>query len=152
VHGDFETIAEINVHNLAGDAIEHKVGRMAIAQTENVADHGHDGERSGIVSTAIEPCFRGFGFEPEHAIEILAGCVVKRISKDFDLLHERKAVVVRRHLQHNSVLNVEKNLATIAVLSDEHMQRVTVRDEAQQTGLCAKRNGGIALDIEMALS
>ena len=57
VHGDFETVAEINVHNLSGHAVEHEIGRVAIAQAENVPDHGHDSERACIVGAAVEPGF-----------------------------------------------------------------------------------------------
>ena len=98
VHGDFETVTEINVHNLSGHAVEHEIGRVAIAQTKNVPDHGHDGKRACVVGTTIEPGFRRFGLEPEHAVEILAGGVVQRVAKDFNLLHECETVVVRRHL------------------------------------------------------
>ena len=39
VHGDLETVTEINVHNLARNSVKHEVGRMAITQAENVSNH-----------------------------------------------------------------------------------------------------------------
>lgn len=121
VHGDLETVAEINVHNLARYAIKHEIRGMAIAQTENVAHHGHDGEGARVVCSTVEPGFGGFRLEPENAVEILACGIIQSVAKDFDFLHKREAVVIRCHLQHDAVLNVKENLAAVAVLSDEHV-------------------------------
>jgi hypothetical protein len=82
----------------------------------------------------------------------LARGVVQRVAEDFNLLHERQAVIVGRHLQHNAVLDIEENLSTIPILADKHVQSVAVRDKAKQTGLRTKRDRGIALDVKMSLS
>jgi hypothetical protein len=55
VHSDFEAVAEIDVDDFSGDAIEHEIGRVAIAETEDVAHHGHDGERARVVGATVEP-------------------------------------------------------------------------------------------------
>ena len=47
-HGNFETITEINVKNLATQAIQHQVRRVAISKTQNVSDHRHHSQRSEI--------------------------------------------------------------------------------------------------------
>ena len=57
VHGYFETVAEINVDDLAGDTVQHQVTRVAITETQDVTDHGHDGERTRVVCAAIKPGF-----------------------------------------------------------------------------------------------
>ena len=46
--------------------------------------------------------------------------------KDLNLLDDGEVVVVGRHAQHEAVLHVEGNLARIAVLPDQRMQRVRV--------------------------
>ena len=38
-HRHLEAVAEVDVHDLATDAAEHKVGRMTIAEAENVTHH-----------------------------------------------------------------------------------------------------------------
>ena len=57
MHGHLETITEIDVHNLAGDPVQHQVGRMAITKTEDITDHGHYGERACVIRTTIKPRF-----------------------------------------------------------------------------------------------
>jgi hypothetical protein len=57
MHGHLEAVSEINVDDLAGDPVQHQVTRVAIAETQDVTDHGHDGERACIVCAAIKPGF-----------------------------------------------------------------------------------------------
>ena len=44
-------------NGLAGVALQHQVGGMAIAQTQDVAHHRHHGQRGGEVGSPIEPGF-----------------------------------------------------------------------------------------------
>lgn len=134
VHGNFETVTEINVHDLAGDTIKHKVGRVPVAQTKNVANHGHDSERARVVSTSVEPGFGALTLEPENTVQVLACRVIQCIAEHFDLLHERKVVIVRCHLQHDSVLNVEQNFAALAIFTNENVKRIAVRHPSEKTG------------------
>ena len=46
--------------------------------------------------------------------------------EDLDLLDDGEVVVVGRHAQHEAVLHVERDLARVAVLADERVQRVRV--------------------------
>lgn len=107
VHSDFETVAKVDVHDLAGDPVEHKIGRMAISQTEDIADHGHNCERSGVICAPIKPSLRALALQPQDPVKVLACCVIKSVSKDLYLLHQGETIIVWRHLQHDAVLNVE---------------------------------------------
>ena len=46
--------------------------------------------------------------------------------KDLDLLDDGEVVIVGRHAQHEAVLHVERDLARVAVLADQGVQRVRV--------------------------
>src|SRR5699024_7349524 len=107
MHRNFKTVTEINVNNPARNAVEKQVGWVAIAQAENVTDHGHDTKRASVVRASLEPGFGALTLEPEDAIQILSGGVVHSIPEDFDLLHEGKVIIVRSHLKHDAVFNVE---------------------------------------------
>ena len=43
VHRSLEAVAEVDVKNLAAVSVEHEVARVAIAEAEEVPDHGHHG-------------------------------------------------------------------------------------------------------------
>jgi hypothetical protein len=152
MHRHLEAVSKINVDDLAGNPVQHQVTRVAIAETQNIPDHGHDGKRARVVGTAIEPRLRTLGFEPKDTVEILACGVVEGVAEDFDFLHEGEAVVVGSHLKHDAVLDVEQDLSAIPILADEHVQSVAVRDEAEQARLRTKRDCGIAFNVEMALA
>ena len=107
VHGHFEAVAEVDVDDFAGYPVEHQVRGVSVAETEDVAYHGHHCERARVVGAAFEPGFRGFGFEPEDTVEIFPCSIVHSVAEDFDLLHECQVVVIRSHLEHDSVLDVE---------------------------------------------
>lgn len=64
MHCDFETVAKVDVHDLASLAPQHEVGRVAVSKTEYVADHAVDCERPGKRRTAFEPVFRVDAFKP----------------------------------------------------------------------------------------
>ena len=98
VHGDFEAVAEVDVDYFAGDAVEHEVAWMAVTEAEDVAYHGHDRQGAGVICATLEPGLGGLGFEPEDAVEVLAGGVVHGVREYFDLLHQGEVVVIGRHL------------------------------------------------------
>jgi hypothetical protein len=151
VHSHLETVTEIDVHHTTGCTIEQQVGRVSIAQTKNVTNHGHDTKRSGVVGASLKPGLRALTLEPQDPVEIFAGGIVHSISENLDLLHESKAVVVWCHLQHDSVLNVEQDTSAFAVLLDQGVKGVGVTDPSEQTGALRQRDCREALDREMAL-
>jgi hypothetical protein len=134
MHCDFETVTEVNVHNFTGDAVKHEVGGMSVAQTEDIANHGHDRKGACVVGTPVEPGFRALALEPKNAVQVLACGVVQSVAEHFNLLHKREIIIVGCHLQHDPVLDVEQNFAALAVFADEDMKSVAVRNPTEQTG------------------
>jgi len=94
---------------------------MAIAQSENVTNHGHDTQRSRVIRPPLKPGLRALTLEPKHTVQIFACGVIHSVTKDFDLLHESEIVIVRGHLKHDPMLNVEQNTAALTVFLDESM-------------------------------
>eukprot|EP00162_Nutomonas_longa_P011397 comp20527_c0_seq1/m.41541 comp20527_c0_seq1/g.41541 ORF comp20527_c0_seq1/g.41541 comp20527_c0_seq1/m.41541 type:complete len:384 (+) comp20527_c0_seq1:194-1345(+) len=150
MHCDFKAVAEIDVHNLAACAVHHEIGRVAIAKTENVADHRHHTERAGVVCALVEPHLAVARLEPEHLVQILARCVIEGVLKDLDFLHQSELVKVRGHHEHQPVLNVEHNCTRAAVLLDQGVQRVRVGHPSNETRVGRERNHGIAANREIA--
>ena len=58
------------MHGLAREAVQHQVGRVAVAEAEDVADHRHDGERAREVGAPLQPLFGGGRLGPQHAREM----------------------------------------------------------------------------------
>ena len=134
MHSDLETITEINVDDLAGNPIEHQVGWMSVTETEDVSDDRHNTQRPCVVCATIEPGLRTLTLEPEHSVEILTSSIVQGVAEDLNLLHESQVVVIRRHLKHDTMLDVEKNLATLAIFPNENVESVGVRNPTKETG------------------
>lgn len=151
LHGHLEAVAKVDVHNLARDSVEHQVRRVAVTQSENVSNHGHDAQRARVICAALQPGLGRLGLEPENTVQVLARRVVEGVAKHLDLLHQRQVVIVGRHLQHDAVLNVKEDLAALAVLADENMKRVAVGHPAEETRVLRQRDGGEALDVEVTL-
>ena len=42
------------------------------------------------------------------------------------LVHQRQVVVIRRHRQHQPVLEVQRNLVRVSVLANQRVQRIAV--------------------------
>ena len=59
------------MHHLASIALEHEVGRMAIAKTEDMADHAVDCKRASVGCATLKPVFRVNALEPEDPVEVL---------------------------------------------------------------------------------
>lgn len=109
------------------------------------ACHLHDG---GIYKefTGAKPCWAGQLLGTPCAGRswqslISAGCGrtrrgLQRVLKHLDLLDDGEVVVVGRHAQHQPVLHVQRDLAHVAVLADQRVQRVAVRHPADQA--CAR--------------
>ena len=132
VHGYLEAITEIDVDDLARNAVEHQVRRVAIAKPQNVADHGHCCEGACEVGSTVEPRFGALALKPEDTVEIFTSGVVHCVAKYFDLLHKSEIIVVWCHLQHNSVLDVEQDTTVLTVLLDQVVQGIAILNPAQK--------------------
>jgi hypothetical protein len=124
---------------------------VTISETENVSDHRHDRKSSTVVAPAIEPSFRVSTLEPQYSIEVLPSRIVERVFEDFELLHETEMLKVWRHLKDESMFDVEQNLATVAVVLDQNVQRIGALDPSEQTRVWRKGNDGILDDREVTL-
>lgn len=85
------------------ESVHEKVGRVTVAESQDMAYHGHDSKRSAVVTSSVEPGFRVSTLEPHDAVEVLPGRVVQRVLEDLELLHEAKVVEVGRHLGEERV-------------------------------------------------
>ena len=47
-------------------------------------------------------------------------------SESTHLVHQRQVVVIRRHRQHQPVLEVQRNLVRVSVLANQCVQRIAV--------------------------
>ena len=47
-------------------------------------------------------------------------------SESTHLVHQRQVVVIRRHRQHQPVLEVQRNLVRVSVLANQRVQRIAV--------------------------
>eukprot|EP01137_Pigoraptor_chileana_P037296 Opistho-2@34174 len=151
VHCHLETIAEVDVQDFPREAVEHKVGGMAVPKSKNIADHRHDGQGARVVCPAVQPALRVDAFEPKHLVQVLPSRVVQGVTKHLNFLDEREVVVVRRHLQHEAVLNVQQDLPALAVVADKRMECVAVWDPANQATVGRQRNHRVPLDAQVAL-
>lgn len=55
------------------------------------------------------------------------------------------------YLEHQSVLNVEQDLAGITVVANEHMKGITIFDPSHQTSVRRQRYYGVSLDMQTSL-
>ena len=101
-HGHFEAVAEVDVNDLAADAVQHEVGRVAVTQPQHVPHHAHDCQRSRVVGTPIEPNLRTGTLVPEDLCEVVTFGVLKRMLEHLHLLHQRQVIILRRHLSRNN--------------------------------------------------
>ena len=106
VHGHFEAVAEVNVNHFARDAVQHQVGWVTVAKAEDVTDHGHYSQGPGVVGSTLEPGLRALALEPENTIEIFSSRVIHGVTEDFHLLHQCEIVIIRRHLEHDAMLDI----------------------------------------------
>ena len=150
-HSDLETITEIDMNDFPAHSVHQQIRRMTISQSENVSYHRHDRESTTVIAPSIEPSFRIPRFEPEYSVEVLSCRVVECVFEHFEFLHEAEMVEVRRHLQNESMFDVEEDLATVSVVLDENMQRIGTVDPSEQTGIRRERNDGVFDDREMSL-
>lgn len=58
------------MHDLPTDPVQHEVGRMSVSESQNVTDHGHDGQGASVIGASLEPNlglssprFVGFGID-----------------------------------------------------------------------------------------
>lgn len=86
-------------------SIHQQVRGMTISESEDVSDHGHDGEGTTVVAATVEPGLRVARLEPEDAVEVLAGRVVQRVLEYLELLHEAEVIKVGCHLRSSCYQN-----------------------------------------------
>jgi hypothetical protein len=98
VHRDLEAVAEVDVHDLAAPALEEQVGRVPVAEPEDVPDHAAHRERARVRRAPLEPVLRVRALHPQHPVQVLPGRVLERVLEHLDLLQQRQLLVVRRHL------------------------------------------------------
>ena len=101
-HGDFEAVAEVDVNDLAADAVQHEVGRVAVTQSQHVPYHAHDSQRSRVIGSPIKPNLRTWTLVPEDFGEVVAFGVLKRMLEHLHLLHQCQVIILRRHLSSNN--------------------------------------------------
>jgi len=135
VRRHLEAVAKVDVKDLARQTVEHQVGRVAVAEAENVADHAHDGERTREVGPALEPRLRRRRLHPEHAVQVHPLGARERMLEDLDALHERERVEIGREMQHEPVLEVEQHVARAPVVTHERMERVALRHPLDEAGV-----------------
>lgn len=98
LHRDFEAVTKVDVDDLSADTVHEQVRRVSIAQTEDVANHRHDGERAAVVAASVEPGFGIPTLEPEDSVKVLTSRVVERVLEDLELLDLHEVVEIGRHL------------------------------------------------------
>ena len=73
-----------------------------------------------------------------------------RVIESLELVQEGQLVVVRRELNHQPVLDVERHrLAAVAVRLDERVQRVAGRHPRDEPGVGRERDDRVPLDAEV---
>ena len=58
---------------------------VPVAEAENVADHGHDGQGAREVGPPVEPDLWGWGLQQKNLGQVVAVSILQRMLKDFDL-------------------------------------------------------------------
>ena len=109
-HRHLEAVAKVDVEDLARQTVEHQVGRVAVAEAEDVAHHAHHRERARVVRPAREPVLRVERSQPEHLGDVLAVGLLQRVLEGLELVQDGQPVVVWRELEHQPVLDVENRL------------------------------------------
>ena len=150
-HSNLETVTEINMNDFPAHSIHQQIRRMTIAQSENMSHHRHDSESATVITPSIEPSFRISRFEPKDSIEILSGRIVESVFEDFELLHEAEMIEIGRHLEDESMFDVEEDLSTISVVLDEDVERIGTVDPTEETRVRRERDDGVLDDGEMSL-
>ena len=148
-NGCLETITKVNMDHHSCEPIQHQITWVTVTQTENVPYHQHDCQQSSVGSSAIKPQLRQLQFQPQHFIQVLASGIVQCTSENFNLLQQSERVIIRRHLQHNTMFDIQENLTQLSVLTDKYMEGVQIRYPTQETHLRQKRGCRVSLNIQM---
>ena len=151
VHGNLEAVAEVDVEDLTRVAVKHKVRRVPIAEPQDVADHGHHGQAARVACTPVQPLFRVVALEPENLVKVLAGRVRQRRFEHLELLHKRQRFIVGGHLDHEAMLDVQQNLARLAIVANQRVQCVRIRHPAQHACVMTEWRDCVALDTQIVL-
>lgn len=129
--------------------MEHEIGGMPITKTEDVSDHAHDSQAAREVRAALEPHLAVATLQPQHLVKVQTGCLLQRVAKDFNLLDERKMLKIWCHLEDDPVFYGHKSFLAVAVVFDEGMQRITIRNPFNETTLWRERNDGVPLNVQL---
>ena len=70
---------------LAAHAVEQQVGGVPVAEAEDVADHGHDGERAREVGPAVEPHLGRRRLQQQDLGQVVAVGVLQRVLEHLHL-------------------------------------------------------------------
>ena len=81
--------------------------------------------------------------------EVLPARVLERVLEDLELVEGREGVVIGRHREHVTVLDVEEDLPRLAVLLDERMKRVAARHPRDESRVGRERHDRVALDRQV---
>ena len=54
-HGYLKAISKVNMHDLSTDPIQHEIRRMSIPKSQNVTNHGHNGQGASVIGAPLEP-------------------------------------------------------------------------------------------------
>ena len=55
------------------------------------------------------------------------------------LLHQREMVIIRRHSQHNPMLNVKQDFLFLAIITNERVKSIAVRDPTYEPRVCGQQ-------------
>ena len=116
--------------------LEHNVGGVPIAQSQNVAHHGHDGEAACVVCPPLQPDLRVLTLDPEHGLQVLTQRLLQGVLEDLDLVRQRADLKVRAEIVHELVVDVWEDLVLLAVLLDQDVQSVGLADPADEASCC----------------
>mmetsp|Transcript_10854 Transcript_10854/g.22568 ORF Transcript_10854/g.22568 Transcript_10854/m.22568 type:complete len:327 (-) Transcript_10854:940-1920(-) len=151
VHRGLEAVAKVDVKDLARVPVQHQVGRVAVAQAQDVPDHAHHRQRARVVGPPVQPHFRGAALEPQHLGQVVARRLVQGVLKDLHLVDQRQVLVVRRHGHHQPVLDVQGDLPRLPELPDQRVQRVAVGHPPDQARVGAQRGHRVPRNAQVVL-
>ncbi len=147
-NGGFKTVAEIDVDDAIRDGVEHQIARMSVAETEDVAEHGHDSEGADVRSAAIEPRFSIRALHPHEVGEIHSIALLEGAIEDFEFLHEAQLairclvfLVVGDVSELSQSVRLTAHLGSVAaVFENDLVESVAVLDPLDDTRSVGERN------------
>ena len=89
---------------------------VPVAEAEDVADHGHDGEGAREVGPAVEPHLGRGSLQQQNLGQVVTVSIFQRMFKHLHLVHQREVLRVGRHPLHYSVLDIEEDLLLLPAI------------------------------------